>query len=72
MTELLSKAIDKTSLLSENLQNQLASEIIDEIEYEVKWDKSFADSQDLLEIMADTGIKQFKMKERENIGFDKL
>ena len=47
MTELLNKAIAKVKNLSEEDQNTIAAIILEEIEDEMKWQQSFADSQDM-------------------------
>jgi len=60
MTTLLKEAFDRASQLPEDLQNQLARDLLDEIEWELKWDNAFSESQDLLEELAQKAIRDFK------------
>ena len=56
MTKLLEKAFEEASKLSELEQNALARWLIDEIMAEKKWEKAFAESEDLLEKLADEAL----------------
>lgn len=46
MTTLLSKAFKKASTLPENLQDELAQEVIEEIEWEKKRDSTLKETQE--------------------------
>ena len=59
MTELLEKAIARVKNLSDSEQNAIAAVILEELEDEAKWDKSFADSQDLLASLADEAMEEY-------------
>lgn len=48
MNALLTKALKRVAALPDQAQEAIASLIIEEIEAESAWDKSFADSQDKL------------------------
>ena len=48
MTELLKKAIEKIEQLSNEDKNAIATIILEELEDELKWSESFANSQDML------------------------
>ncbi len=50
--ELLDKAIAKVKTLSTEAQDAIATIILEELEYETKWDTSFANSQDTLANLA--------------------
>ena len=52
MTVRLKEAFDKASQLPDELQNELADELIGDIEAESRWDQTFKDTQDKLEKMA--------------------
>ena len=58
MTKLLEKAFEEASKLSELEQNVLARWLIDEIITEKKWEKVFAESEDILEKLADEALAE--------------
>ncbi len=72
MTKLLEKAFKKASQLPGVEQNKLASWLLEELEAEKKWDKTFAESEDLLDIMADEAIKDHKEGRTRTLDIDKL
>lgn len=58
MTKLLKKAFDDASKLPEIEQNTLAKLLLHEIASEKKWEKYFADSEDLLSDLADEALQE--------------
>lgn len=58
MTELLEKAFEEASKLSELEQNVLARWLIDEIISEKKWEKAFAESEHVLDKLADEALAE--------------
>jgi hypothetical protein len=58
MTELLKKAFEEASKLSDLEQNALARWLMDEIKSEKKWEASFADSEDILDQLADEALSE--------------
>jgi hypothetical protein len=72
MTELLSKAFQKASKLSEDTQNLLAKKLLDEIDDELKWDDSFQKSKDKLQTLANKAITESNNNKTKKIGFDEL
>ncbi|MFZ4590542.1 MAG: hypothetical protein ACOYN6_06065 [Ignavibacteria bacterium] len=60
MTTLLKKAIDKTSLLSEDEQNKIAQIILDEISDDEIWNEKFNKSQEQLSILAEKALNEYK------------
>lgn len=56
MTKLLDKAFEEASKLPELEQNALARWLMDEIISEKKWDKAFAESEDVLDKLADEAL----------------
>jgi len=58
MTKLLNKAFEEASKLPELEQNALARWLIDEIISEKKWGKAFAESEDLLDKLADEALAE--------------
>ncbi len=63
MTKLLKELIDKLSKLSPERQDELAAWLLAEMEDEARWDKSFAESQDALEKLADEALEEHKRGE---------
>ena len=63
MTKLLKELIDKLSKLSPERQDELAAWLLAEMEDEARWDKSFAESQDALEKLADEALAEHKRGE---------
>jgi hypothetical protein len=72
MTVLLEKAFAKASDLPRAAQEQLAEQILEDIEGEVRWDKTLNDSQDLLEKMAGKARQAKKQGKTTRKGFDEL
>ncbi len=52
MTTLLEKAFVEASQLPELEQNVLARWLLDEIHSEARWERAFAESEDVLEMLA--------------------
>ena len=52
MTKLLEAALEKVTELPEPEQDAIARLILDELEYEARWQQAFAGSQDLLARLA--------------------
>ena len=58
MTKLLEKAFEEASRLSDIEQNVLAQWVLDELESERKWEKSFAESEDGLGKLSDEALAE--------------
>ncbi len=58
MTNLLKKAFEEASGLPEMEQNALAKWLLDELHSEREWAKSFAESEEVLEKLADEAIDE--------------
>ena len=56
MTKLLEKAFKKASRLPIMDQNALAKWLLAELEVDREWDARFADSEDVLETLADEAL----------------
>lgn len=56
MTELLERAFKEASELPEVDQNALAKWVMEELEIEGKWEKAFAESEDVLDQLADEAL----------------
>lgn len=68
MTELLTKAFEKASNLPTDLQDQLAEELIDEMEGEGLWDQTLASTQGQLEQMARKALEEHRTGKTEESG----
>jgi hypothetical protein len=58
MTKLLEKAFREASKLPEVEQNALAKWLLDELHSEAKWERAFAESEDVLEKLADEALEE--------------
>ena len=81
MIATLEEAFKMASELSEDEQNILAFHWIQEmktpnfleiIKDEMKWEKSFSESQNVLEMLADKALRDIEQGRAEEIGWDKL
>ncbi len=63
MTKLLKEVLAKLSKLSPERQDELAAWLLAEIEDEARWDKSFAESQDALEKLANEALEEHRRGE---------
>ncbi len=58
MTKLLEKAFEEASRLPEMDQNALAKWVLDELQSERAWARTFSESEDVLEKLADEAIAE--------------
>ncbi len=70
MTKLLKEVLAKLSKLSPERQDELAAWLLAEMEDEARWAKSFAESQDALEKLADEALEERKRGETTPLKFD--
>ncbi len=63
MTKLLKEVLAKLSKLSPERQDELAGWLLAEMEDEARWDKSFAESQDALEKLANEALEEHRRGE---------
>jgi len=68
MTTLLKEAFDKVTTLPEPLQDQIAHQLLEEVE----WDKTFSESQDVLDRLAQKALDEFESGKTHELGFDDL
>jgi len=54
------------------MQDILAREVMDEIVWEMKWDKELEDSSDVLDKMAQEAIHEFELGKTQQKGFGEL
>ena len=72
MTKLLKQAFERASELSDNMQDELAREWLEEIEDEKKWDQTLSSSQDVLDTLAEKALQQHNKDETKQMGPDEL
>lgn len=72
MTTLLEQVIKKASVLPADIQDILATEFLQEIEWESQWDATIEKSQDALEKLTLTAMAEHKKGKTEEMGFDEL
>jgi hypothetical protein len=72
MTILLKEAFNKASELPEPLQDEIAKELLEDIEAEFLWDQTLKDTEDKLAMMAEKALKDFKTGKTKKMGFDQL
>ena len=60
MTNSLFKAFEKANQLSDIDQEQLASQILDDIKNEAKWEKTLKNSSSKLRNLAKKSLKEYK------------
>ena len=72
MTKLLEKAFSKAAQLPEVEQNSLAKWLIEEIESERKWEKLFADSEDVLETLANEALDALRKGKSKTLDVNEL
>ena len=72
MTQLLKKALVEVNKLPPDKQDTIASIILEELEDERRWDRSFADSQDKLAQLAQKVRTDIDAGRVHKIGFDEL
>ncbi|RKX62781.1 MAG: hypothetical protein DRP34_03555 [Thermodesulfobacteriota bacterium] len=72
MSTLLEKAFEEIKKLPEIEQNIFARWILEEIKAEKKWDKLFAESEDILEKLAKEALEEHRAGKTKLLDFDKL
>lgn len=72
MTELLEKAFNEVSRLPEIDQNIIAKWVLEELRSEKLWQKSFAESEDILEKLADEAIDEKRKGKTMPLDLDRL
>lgn len=72
MTRLLQHAFEKAAALPDALQDDVAQQWIEELEWELRWDETLEQSQDLLENLALKALREYQSGETVEMGFDEL
>jgi hypothetical protein len=72
MTKLLEKAFQEASRLPEVDQNALAKWVLDGLRSERAWEKAFAESEDILDKLADEAIEERRKGRTIPLDLDRL
>jgi hypothetical protein len=72
MTTLLANAFEEASKLPESDQDALAKWLLEELHSEKRWAASFAESQDILEKLADEAIEEKRQGRTDTLGLKSL
>jgi aspartate/tyrosine/aromatic aminotransferase len=72
MTTLLSKAIKEIENLPPELQDEIARQILEDIECELKWQATLVQPQSKLEKLAEKALEESKAGKTKKMGFDEL
>ena len=72
MTTLLKKAFNEASRLSQQEQDIIAAWILEELASEQKWEKSFADSQNVLVQLADEALAEHSAGKTSELDLENL
>ena len=72
MTKLRAQAFERAGQLPQDLQDQLAQELLEEIEWESCWHRTLASSQEKLERLADKAEQEYRAGKTRELGFDDL
>jgi hypothetical protein len=72
MTARLQEAFQKASGLPEDVQELVATQLLDEIAWESQWDDTLANSQPLLDRLTAKAMREYQEGKTEEKGFDAL
>ena len=70
MTKLLAQAFEKASELPDNLQDELAHALLEELAGEAQWDRTLEQSAEALDKMAEEALKEYRAGRTREMGFD--
>ena len=72
MTKLLKTAFNEASKLTAIEQNAIGRWLLEEIKAEKKWEKLFAESEDVLEQLAQEALMEHKKGKTKDLDINKL
>lgn len=72
MTALLQEVFQKASSLPVHLQDMLARDLLQEMEWEDKWDTTLENSQSALDKLTLRAMKKYRKGKTTEKGFDEL
>ena len=72
MTTLLSKAMERIEALPQEIQDEIAEQLLEDIESEFKWQKTLAEPQTKLGKLAEKALRESSVGKTKKMGFDEL
>ncbi len=72
MTKLLTEAFERASERPENLQDEFARQLLEELAGEARWDQTLVESGDAIDKMAEEALKEYRAGKTKEMGFDQL
>ena len=72
MTNLLTKVIKEAEKLSPETQNQLAEQLLEDINNEIQWQSTLSKPQEKLDKLAKKALEHSRRGKTKKIGFDEL
>jgi hypothetical protein len=72
MTQLLARAFEQATQLPDVEQNALAKWLLDELQSEKRWSEAFAESEDVLEKLADEALAEKRQGKTAPLDLDRL
>ena len=72
MTKLLENAFNQASKLPKIEQNVIGRWLLDEIKADKKWEKLFAESEDVLEQLAQEALMEYEKGNTKDLDINKL
>lgn len=72
MTTLLQQTFEKVAALPDVLQNEIAQQWLEELEWELAWDDTLAHSQETLNQMALHALNEYRSGKTVEKGFDEV
>ncbi len=72
MTTLLARAIERLETLSAEMQDEIAEQLLEDLENELAWQKTLAKPQPKLRKLAEQAIRASDEGKTKKMGFDEL
>lgn len=72
MTELITKLLERIAELPPNLQEEIAKQLIEEIDQEIKWQSSLENPDTVLDKLGEKALEDSEKGKTRESGFDEL
>ena len=72
MTTLLTKAFEQAEQLPSSIQDEIATNLLEDIKNEVHWNSTLSQSGNKLEELSKNALRDFKNGKSKKMGFDEL
>ncbi len=72
MTNLLSKAIKRIEALPHTMQDEIAEQLLEDLDNELSWQKTLTRPQTKLSKLAEKAIRESNAGKTKKMGFDEL